>query len=78
MEHEELLSMQELADRIGCTTQAIRESMRTDGLPGRKIGSRWFFAWSEVIRWVGAGSWKSEKARRAVSHDDADANTDEE
>lgn len=75
---EQLLSMQELADRMGCTTQAIRASMRDDGLPGRKVGSKWVFAWSQVIRWVGSGSWQSEKARRAVSHDDADANMDEE
>ena len=69
---EKLLTMEELAARMGCTTQAIRASMRTDNLPGRKVGSRWLFAWSEVVRWVGGGTWASEKARRQEHGDGAD------
>ena len=78
MDDEKLMTLEELAARMGCTTQAIRASMRTDNLPGRKVGSRWLFAWSEVVRWVGRGTWQSEKARRQEQDDGADADKDDE
>ena len=70
-DYEELLSMDELAARLGVTTQAVRQAMREDDLPGRKVGSRWFFAWSEIIYWIGRGTWASEKGRRAGGHGEA-------
>ena len=71
-EDEKLLSMEELAARLGVSTQAVRQAMREDDLPGRKIGSKWFFAWSEIVYWIGRGTWASEKGRRAAGHAEAE------
>lgn len=64
MAEVEVLTMEELAQWLDCTTQAIRQAMREDGLPGRKIGSRWCFSKTAIDQWLAGGTWASEKARR--------------
>jgi excisionase family DNA binding protein len=45
------LTVEQVAQRVGVTTRAVRKAAATGRLPGRQDGGRWWFHESDVQAW---------------------------
>jgi excisionase family DNA binding protein len=55
MKQEPWVSLDDVAQHLGVSTDTIHRWLRTRGLPAHKAGRLWKFKLSEVDEWVRAG-----------------------
>lgn len=53
--NEKWSSLEEIAEYLGVTKDTIRNWIRKNDIPARKIGRLWKFKLSEVDEWVKSG-----------------------
>jgi excisionase family DNA binding protein len=52
---KEILDFEEAAAFLGISTKTFAKVLRTEDLPGRKVGREWKFSRSALLAWVGSG-----------------------
>lgn len=58
---KEVLDFQEAAAFLGVSTKTFSKVLRTENLPGRKVGREWKFAKAALLAWLGSGSTRDYK-----------------
>ncbi len=52
---KEILNLDEAAAFLGVSLRTFLKTLRTENLPGRKVGREWKFSRSALVAWVAAG-----------------------
>jgi len=48
----DVLTTEELADRLGLDVQTVLDLLATGVLPGHRVGRRWLSSWTAVYTWI--------------------------
>jgi excisionase family DNA binding protein len=69
--HEkEILDFHEAAEFLGVSTKTFAKVLRTEDLPGRKVGREWKFSKKALLAWIGSGHTRDFKDDEEVDGDD--------
>lgn len=49
---EDIVTLQQAADRLGVSPLFLSEVIAEGGFPARRVGRRYFISWPAVMRWV--------------------------
>lgn len=49
---EDIVTLQQAADRLGVSPLFLSEVIAEGGFPARRVGRRYFISWPAVLRWV--------------------------
>lgn len=55
VDRKEILDFNEAAAFLGISTKTFSKILKTEDLPGRKVGREWKFSRSALLEWVGSG-----------------------
>jgi excisionase family DNA binding protein len=64
MSAPDILTVQELAERLKLHPQTIREAAMRGDLPGQRFGRVWRFSWVAVEEWLRRGTQPPSGRRR--------------
>jgi excisionase family DNA binding protein len=67
---DEVLTLEEAADFLKLSREAVRSRAESGDLPGRRFGKEWRFALTAVIAWLADGDTHKGKGRRTRRADD--------
>ena len=50
----DILKVEDLAQHLGISHEAVRRALREGKLPGRRVGRRWLLSRSALLEWLNA------------------------
>lgn len=53
--HPEVLNFDQAADFLGVSTKTFAKVLRSENLPGRKVGREWKFTRQSLLDWIASG-----------------------
>ena len=72
---EDYVNVQEVARRVGRSTEQVRRYLREGQLEGRRIGGQWFIREQAVMYWTGAMEGRTMTSGRSSNNERSEAIT---